>query len=180
MSEFTLPISVDDHYSNHRQSLISFRARPAYYARPNSPTHKALTSEVILGEQHLIELSYLENDWDGYGGEAIGSEVINASKQYFAMLVDKLPAPDIQPNSNGTISFEWDAPRGIAQLEIGSSKLSLYIKTHIGEPIFVSASSSLQIVADIGLLIHSTLFARQQTVMTVATSFGRNGDGIAF
>lgn len=179
MAELTHPVSASDHSYIQNQLSNSFNRRPAYCAQPNLPTQIATTAEGILGDQRLVELRNLGDDWDGYGGAAIGSEVIDSSREYFAMLVAKFPAPDIQPNPNGTISFEWNAPRGTAHLEIGRSRLSLYIKQQVGDPIFHSATSSSQVVAEIGQLIQSTLFARRQTDMTVATSFGISGVGIA-
>lgn len=180
MAELTLPTSAYDHYGIQQQILNSLSTVPALFAPAKLPTKIALTAEGIWGDQQLAEMRLLGDDWDGYGGAAIGAEVIGASREYFAMLVTNLPAPDIQPNPNGTISFEWNAARGTAQLEIGSSKLSLYIKPQIGDPIFVTSLSSCPVVADIGRLIRSSLFARQHTEMTVATSFGRDGDGISY
>lgn len=165
-------------YTNH-EVLNSLMVQHAVAAAPCLPTQISLTSEGLWGDKKLVELGALQDDWDGYGGAAIDKSIILASREYFALLLANLPAPDIQPNPNGTISFEWTPRDGAAQLEIGKTHLSLYIKHPSGSPIFWTAESTVPVVARIGRLIASTLYAKQHTDMTVPAWFGSQRDWAA-
>lgn len=176
MVDFCCSHASFDHSYIRQQSLNSLCMQPGVYAPAYLPTQVTLTGEGVLGDRQLIEIGKLQDGWDGYDGAAIDASVVGASREYFSMLVRSLPAPDFQPNSNGTISFEWTTTLGSAQLEIGSSEVSLYIKPSNAEPVFVKNSASASLVATIGHLIRFTLFENQQSDMTAAATFGSRGD----
>lgn len=174
--DFSVSNLASSHDSVHSEWMTSFCTPPVVVAPPYLPTKIVLTSEGILGDQRLLELGKLGDDWDGYGGAAIASSIVASSREYFAtLLAAALPAPDIQPNSNGTISFDWTAATGDAQLEIGNTSLSLYIKQQGADPIFVEAKSSEVMIRNIANLLRSTLFAREQTTTATSASYGRQG-----
>ena len=59
----------------------------------------------------IKELADLKENWDGYGAAPI-SEQTRDNALRFVNLIEAapygLPAPEICPNPNGTISFEWE------------------------------------------------------------------------
>jgi hypothetical protein len=78
------------------------------------------------------ELAELRENWDGYGAAAISEQTRNNALRFINVIEAApygLPAPEICPKSNGTISFEWEAPRVEAYLEIGNTRYSGFITT---------------------------------------------------
>jgi hypothetical protein len=76
----------------------------------------------------VLSMASLEDDWDGYGAAAIPPDIIRMAYAIISSLQDYVPAPEISPNPNGTISLEWENERGRAHLEIGRTRYSLYFK----------------------------------------------------
>lgn len=72
----------------------------------------------------LLEITKLEDGWDGYGGLKPSMKVV----ENVWVLVDLWypRATDASPNTNGTISFEWEG----THLEVGETRFSMYNKTH--------------------------------------------------
>ena len=64
-----------------------------------------------LARLAIKELADLKENWDGYGAAPI-SEQTRDNALRFVNLIEAapygLPAPEICPNPNGTISFEWE------------------------------------------------------------------------
>lgn len=85
-------------------------------------------NEISLNQSFaaLNEILELDEDWDGYGALPIEEPCYNAAK-VFMRTVCELPEPDIFPNSNGTISIEWETNTGYSHLEIGTTLFSLYL-----------------------------------------------------
>jgi hypothetical protein len=78
----------------------------------------------------IKELADLKENWDGYGAAPI-SERTRDNALLFVDLIEAapygLPAPEICPKPNGTISFEWETPRVEAYLEIGNTRYSGFV-----------------------------------------------------
>ena len=78
----------------------------------------------------IKELADLRENWDGYGAAPI-SEQTRDNALRFVNLIEAapygLPAPEICPKPNGTISFEWETPRVEAYLEIGNTRYSGFV-----------------------------------------------------
>jgi hypothetical protein len=81
--------------------------------------------------EQIGELGQLINNWDGHGSVGVSREVrdnalslaLRLSSQYPA-----LPEPDVYPNFNGTVSFEWESNSGEAYLEVGRTQFSGHIR----------------------------------------------------
>lgn len=73
-------------------------------------------------------IAQMSENWDGYGAVPIHHlTAVNADKLLSALRslgVD----PDVTPNPNGTISFEWEWKSGIAHVEIGKTRGVAYTK----------------------------------------------------
>jgi hypothetical protein len=83
----------------------------------------------------LAELGRLPLNWDGYGALPIDRQTIGNSKGALLLLLRYTPAPDITPNPNGTIGFEWNSDQGEAHLEIGKTRFSFFARANGGRPI---------------------------------------------
>jgi hypothetical protein len=101
----------------------------------------------------IKELANLNENWDGYGAAPI-SEQTRANAMRFVNVIEAapygLPAPEICPKPNGTISFEWETPRVEAYLEIGNTRYSGFVTTDQQAPaLFEGYAESMdqQIVA---------------------------------
>lgn len=83
----------------------------------------------------IEELAALPENWDGYGALRISAETTRNALKALDILRKDVPMPDITPSPNGTLSFEWESPKGAAHLEIGRTRFSFYIKPVVGDPI---------------------------------------------
>ena len=86
---------------------------------------QAKSARFIVGE-----FANLNENWDGYGAAAI-SQQTRDNALHFVDLIEAapygVPAPEICPKPNGTISFEWETPHVEAYLEIGNTRYSGFI-----------------------------------------------------
>jgi hypothetical protein len=83
----------------------------------------------------LMEFEDLAPNWDGYGALPVARETIGNCREALLLLLRHTIAPDITPNPNGTIGFEWNSADGEAHLEIGRTRFSFFAKPRGGRPI---------------------------------------------
>jgi hypothetical protein len=74
----------------------------------------------------LDGLSRLEPGWDGYGAEPVAQGCVDNARMILGALPSNVPGPDITPNSNGTLSFDWENGQQGLSLEIGISRYSAF------------------------------------------------------
>ena len=80
----------------------------------------------------VTELADLKENWDGYGAAPISKQTRDNALRFVNLIEaapSGLPAPEICPNPNGTISFEWETTRVEAYLEIGNTRYSGFVTT---------------------------------------------------
>lgn len=134
----------------HAASAISF-ANPSpalarrYEEIPSAPLlatalFKSTTARLFAAEFAIDQLGRMSPDWDGYGALPLAAETIQNAKATLPYVQRSSPIPDITPNPNGTLSFEWENERGVAHLEIGRTRISFYLKPSTGAPIFGQAN----------------------------------------
>lgn len=82
-----------------------------------------------------------KHGWDGYDADPIRQDALNSAFTLVALLPEEVNKPDIVPESNGRISFEWQGePGNIVSVEVGNNKLvyasviDAEIKRHGQEP----------------------------------------------
>jgi hypothetical protein len=98
-------------------------------------------------------LAELRENWDGYGAAAISEQTRDNALRFVSLIEAAphgLPAPEISPKPNGTISFEWETPRVEAYLEIGNTRYSGFVTTDQQPPTLLEGfadSLDQQIVA---------------------------------
>jgi hypothetical protein len=135
-----------------------------------------LHTKFLTAKEMIEELAALPENWDGYGALGISAETtLNALKALDAFL-DDVPTPEITPSPNGTLSFEWESPRGVAHLEIGRTRFSFYIKPLIGDPIITDGRVE-QLGYNLGRLVTQHLFPAQcYTSTTPDARFEKKSD----
>ncbi len=125
--------------------------------------------ELQFARDAIDEYGEFENDWDGYGAKPIDPITLsNAHAAALALLSSwELPAPDLTPNSNGTISFEWESATGFAHLEVGKSRYAFFIKLESGDR-FVRDGEASSVESLLAKLIQSALFPKRQPTPTLS------------
>jgi hypothetical protein len=85
--------------------------------------------------RRAIRKAFAQANWDGYGALPIREETKKNALVALSHFETLTCAPEITPNPNGTLSFEWETNQGYGQLEIGRTRYSFCMKTHRGSPI---------------------------------------------
>ena len=120
----------------------------AFFVPAATRLEQAKSARIIVKE-----LAALNENWDGYGASAISQQTLDNALRFIDTIEAAphgLPAPEISPTPNGTISFEWEAPHTEAYLEIGNTRYSGFITTDGQQSAFLegrSDSMDQQIVA---------------------------------
>jgi len=132
--------------------------------------HSELTA-LFFAETQIEELAAMQADWDGYGALPINAATKYNSLASLRGILIYGPVPEITPNPNGTLSFEWETRRGSAHLEIGQTRLSFYIKPRIGQPVFLDSGADdiLLNSINVGILVSANLFPLQHGTTSLTT-----------
>jgi len=117
----------------------------------------ALRAEFPVAEAAINEAAYTNGNWDGYGALPISIEAKNNALNAIRSILPVAPAPEINPNPNGTLSFEWETREGRAHMEIGRTRYSFYVNPRIGVPILLEGSVD-DVTRIQGSLVASLLF----------------------
>lgn len=130
----------------HTASTIAF-ARPVpaimrRYADQPTPFWLAGFTESyetisLVAELTIDKIGTMPENWDGYGALQLTADTVRNAKAALRFIQLSSPTPDVAPNPNGTISFEWESERGSAHLEIGRTKMSFYLDWTAGDAIFL-------------------------------------------
>jgi hypothetical protein len=156
--------------------------RPAYYSNPlesfylnnirNNPVNFSIcgfSAERALTLQTIHEFSMMNEGWDGYGASQIHEITCTNCKQFLSSLPDNYPFPELIPNSNGTISMEWESRHGSACLEIGKTRYSFYIKRRSGKPVLKDGDARA-IGLDIAGLVVAILYPLSHYAPSITTA----------
>ena len=84
------------------------------------------SAQRAAGLAELERLTGLDSNWDGEGAVSISQRVVENAKFALLALLGSGRSPEIFPNSNGTVSLEWEA-RPAAHLEVGLTSFSMYV-----------------------------------------------------
>ncbi|CAK0770257.1 conserved hypothetical protein [Gammaproteobacteria bacterium] len=128
----------------------------------------ASRAEINTALEWVDEFQAMPADWDGYGALAISGQTVSNAHAALEKLLVVAPVPDITPNPNGTISLEWESRYGVAHLEIGKTRFSLYIKPTVGKTTWVDGQVD-QIRLDIGTHIVAILYPAHNSAETITT-----------
>ena len=93
----------------------------------------------------ITQISFLNNNWDGYNALAPSELVIKNLELQIVNLpnkfVENIDEDNVYPNPNGTITLEWKNNDGeIASIEIGEKTASFYANIK-GQKLFTKTSN---------------------------------------
>lgn len=77
----------------------------------------------------LLEIGTYTKSWDGYEANSIDPKIIESSIKLLTQFYHNIPLPEITPNPNGTISFEWETKTSYGHLEIGITTYAFHLNT---------------------------------------------------
>ena len=137
---------------------------------PNYIRHSV--GEYEAARASIEQVSFVEPNWDGYGAAAISNEAENNAKVALDLLEFATHAPAVTPNSNGTLSFEWETDRGIGQLEIGRTLYSFYVRPNGGGAILFNGDAR-DVNRVLGGLVEEVLFPKESQSAFRPVEFGR-------
>ena len=123
--------------------------------------------EEVTALQMIDELGKLGADWDGYGGLPIDKLTIaNSSEALVRLMRSGARGPDIAPNPNGTISFEWMTVHGSAHLEVGMTRYSFFLQAASARP-FVTDGPAGHVPTELGTAIAAIVFPPVRSVAAI-------------
>jgi len=122
-----------------------------YWMREGS--RGALRAELPVARAVIEQVAFTEPNWDGYGALPISVETKDNALNAIQNLLRVAPTPEISPNPNGTLSFEWESAEGKAHMEIGRTQYSFYVSPRVGVPVLFEG------LADDVNRLHGTMVA---------------------
>lgn len=112
-----LPLALDLGYSDEAKAVRAMAADAADF-----------TSSIYIGEHRRQALAALETafahahfeGWDGSDAAPVELSTFAYASYFLNALPTTIPAPDVQVDSDGDLSFEWDCgPRRVFSVSIG-------------------------------------------------------------
>lgn len=91
----------------------------------------------------IAQLRGLGADWDGYGALPVAEQALHEAEQLAmatSLITREIGVPEVSPNSNGTVSFEWETPRGDAYAEVGNTEASAFVRGRLTPTYYLSGS----------------------------------------
>lgn len=135
MIEFSVNTSTSVAYCDNFRNSYGVRPATAAFV-PKSDILRPFSYESVVGDKILEQIANLGVDWDGYGAEPIDQLVMQNSRGALLTMLKTVPLPEIYPNTNGTMTFEWESSKGVAHLELGTERYSYFLKPASGQSIF--------------------------------------------
>lgn len=172
---FDFPQATADFHFAYQPRDPFVRAASGSAPAPITYAPRPLSVEKRRCHEIVNALGEMEEDWDGYGALSIDPRTVKNASTALDRLLEYLPAPDITPNSNGTISFEWESSDGVAYLEIGMTRFSMYIRRNSGGVIPIDGAAE-NMNAAIGVSISMALFPPRQGSSTITKLEFTKGD----
>jgi hypothetical protein len=110
--------------------------------------------------RQAIDQAYSRPNWDGDGALPIREETKKNALTVLKQLEIATCAPEITPNPNGTLSFEWETAKGFGHLEIGRTRYSFCVQPRNGSPTLDSGDVSDMDIS-VGWVVDGLLFPKQ-------------------
>jgi hypothetical protein len=105
-------IAVAQPYYSHYERGVSAEAQSLmerfFELRKNTAQSVSLGWRALIAEQVVeLESRCKERGWDGYDARPITHESVMAAIRFINFLPDHLATPELVPEPNGEIAFEW-------------------------------------------------------------------------
>lgn len=81
-------------------------------------------------KQRLQQFETLGENWDGYGADTVSHACLANAIALIDALPPNVESPDVFPNPNGTVTFEWQGPSGTLSIEFGENGISVFHDYH--------------------------------------------------
>lgn len=135
------------------------RLHPYLYGSYGISLQQSFTGTIgLVGALSQVrEYGGMPEGWDGDGARQISSEAVKATEAVLTAFSWQLPAPEVSPNANGTLSLEWETSAGSANIEIGKSKYAGYVSPFGQSPIYFG-SDNTEMGSGIGATLYGLLF----------------------
>lgn len=65
----------------------------------------------LITELNILVAECAEDDWDGFGAEAISEAAVLQAETFIRSLPENIPAPELSAEPDGEISFDWQPSR---------------------------------------------------------------------
>ena len=102
-------------------------------ARTRRLSNPSLRVEEANARASLQLIESLQTGWDGYGAAPISTSVRVNAWHAFNQFSNAQLIPEISPNSNGTVSLEWEVNGVAAHFQVGRTTYSMYIRPAEGK-----------------------------------------------
>jgi len=116
--------------------------------------------------RRAIELAYPRPNWDGDGALPIREETKKNALAILNQLEIATCAPEVTPNPNGTLSFDWETSNGFAQLEVGRTRYSFCVQPRSSSPTLDSRDVDDWDIS-VGWVVDALLFPKQTPPVSV-------------
>jgi hypothetical protein len=156
------------------------REAPAYrlsdlwpVALATASTANAYSADLHAADNAVRQFAHLGANWDGYGALPIGEDTVLNAVSAIHVLALLGTIPDVTPNPNGTVSFEWETSEGNAHLEIGKTRYSFYARPSVGRAV-VSEGVTSQLPSNlnaIAAVISATVYPDQLPTTSITPTF---------
>lgn len=112
-----------------------------------------------------VKGAFQQANWDGYGALPIGDDTRGNAIGALNQIENLTCAPEVTPNPNGTLSFEWESAKGFGLLEIGRTRYSFYLQPYRGTPLMATGEAD-DINPAVGLLVDALLYPKPSHSVT--------------
>jgi hypothetical protein len=140
-------------------------AHPTY--KSPRPISQNTAAADFVAQAQLNEICALSRGWDGYDALPIHPDTAVSARVALSAFTNIGVMPELTPNPNGTISFEWTGDFGDSHIEVGKSRYVgiVYLRDE-GKYPFVGANSSGEIfrreMQDFAAFVAAALFPNQR------------------
>jgi hypothetical protein len=131
--------------------------------------------EGIQAVENIRSFAELQDNWADEGSLAPSQDVLRHAEQIAKQMAMSIGFAEISAMPNGTIAFDWDTERGSANLEIGKTRFSFYIKTEDGFYPLSGPCSAFPSAIDEVIATH--LFQGQDVLTMPVTAVANEGWG---
>lgn len=156
---------ITNTFFNAAVPVVPARCEIVYMLPARGVTRAGYAFAEFEAASSAIKNAFAEANWDGYGAVPIGDETKKNALGALKYLETLTRAPEITPNPNGTLSFEWETSRGFGQLEIGRTRYSFYVQPHRGSA-FLGRGDASDVRQEVGLLVDALLFPKPSQPVT--------------
>ena len=117
--------------------VIARRRSPAFIERLYAST----SVPSLQTRNRIARIRSLQDGWEGPWSIRVDDSILQRAVSALEVIakVETLPDPEITPNDNGTISFEWENTRLCIYLEIGKTRIEGFIQSKFAGTIPLSS-----------------------------------------